>query len=451
MILRKFSFLVVVRISLITVNLIVIASIFGDDRLFFNQMILSTILLVQVFELIRFVNTTNRDLTKFINAIRQSDFTINFSKDELGKSFTGLFDSMSVMLDTYKKVKIEKEAQFHLMQQIISHVSMGIIVIENKTEIILINESARNILKVPFLKTWKGLETKLPEFVAQVKKLPGDDQILMRTVIEGEKIDLSLNSTRFTLLDNMLQLITFSDIKSEIEQKEIEAWLRLIRILTHEIMNSVTPISSLSETMRQMLEKGDHEPKEVADIDNEVLKDILFSTNTIHKRSEGLLEFVEDYRKLTKVPKPDLIEVDIKEMLEEIYDLMSTEISQRNIDLKIEVDDTFIIELDKNLVTQIVINLIKNSFDALANTGNKQIVVDVFNRNRRKVIAISDNGSGIDQKDIEDIWVPFFTTKKEGSGIGLSLSRQIMKLHGGKIRAHSVPGKETTFSLEFRE
>jgi len=279
MILRKFSFLVVVRISLITVNLIVIASIFGDDRLFFNQMILSTILLVQVFELIRFVNTTNRDLTKFINAIRQSDFTINFSKNELGKSFTGLFDSMSVMLDTYKKVKIEKEAQFQLMQQIISHVSMGIIVIEDKTEIILINESARNILKVPFLKTWKGLETKLPEFVAQVEKLPGDDQILMRTVIEGEKIDLSLNSTRFTLLDNMLQLITFSDIKSEIEQKEIEAWLRLIRILTHEIMNSVTPISSLSETMRQMLEKGDDEPKEVADIDNEVLKDILFSTS----------------------------------------------------------------------------------------------------------------------------------------------------------------------------
>ena len=159
MILRKFSFLVVVRISLITVNLIVIASIFGDDRLFFNQMILSTILLVQVFELIRFVNTTNRDLTKFINAIRQSDFTINFSKNELGKSFTGLFDSMSVMLDTYKKVKIEKEAQFHLMQQIISHVSMGIIVIEDKTEIILINESAKNILKVPFLKTWKGPRT----------------------------------------------------------------------------------------------------------------------------------------------------------------------------------------------------------------------------------------------------------------------------------------------------
>ncbi len=451
MIFRRFTIRTILRIALIAINLIIIASIFGDSRLFFNQFIFGTVCIVQIIELIHFVNTTNRDMTRFIDAIRQSDFTINFSKDEMGKSFFGLSESMRVMLDTYKKVKIEKEVQYHLLKQIISHVSTGIIVVTEGNDITLINESARNILKVPLLKTWKGLESKSPEFFNQVSELPGDEQILMQVTIDGDKKDLSLNISRFTLLDQAYQLITFSDIKSEIEQKEIEAWYRLIRILTHEIMNSVTPIASLSETIKLMLEEEDGKPKPVDHIDAKTIHDVLFSTETIMRRSEGLLDFVEDYRKLVKIPHPKIQTVNVKDLLSEFEYLMSSELSKRNINLQIRVEPEFEIDLDKNLITQILINLVKNSFEALECSQNKQIKIEAAIKKEKKIITISDNGPGIDKKDIEDIWVPFFTTKKEGSGIGLSLSRQIMKLHSGKLWVNSVPDKETTFTLAFRK
>ena len=243
-------------------------------------------MLFQVWELIRFVNITNRELTKFFQAVRQFDFTINFTKDKMGSSFSDLFESMRELLNTYKQVKIEKEAQFHLLQQIIAQVPAGILAVAEKDNIILFNESAKKILKVPELKSWKGLMAKSPHFCKMIEDLPSGGRFLVDITVEKDTQTLSLDLSRFVLMEKEYDLITFSDIKSEIEQKEIEAWHRLIRILTHEIMNSVTPISSLTETMQLLLLDKEAKPKATSTLTEQTISDLLFSLRTIQKRSK---------------------------------------------------------------------------------------------------------------------------------------------------------------------
>jgi two-component system, NtrC family, nitrogen regulation sensor histidine kinase NtrY len=449
MIFRRFQFLSILRIMLILLNVIVLISILGDDRLFFNQIILGSILILQVWDLIRFVNVTNRELTKFFNAVQQADFTINFTRGHLGNSFSGLFESMQSLIETYKKVKIEKEAQFHLLQQIIAHVPAGIFVIAEMDSIILMNESAKRILNVSELKSWKGLKAKAPNFSKIIFDLPSSGRFLIDILINSETKTLSLDLNHFTLLDKEYDLISFSDIKNEVEQKEIEAWHRLIRILTHEIMNSITPISSLTETMQLLLSDKNSKPKLTSSLTNQTISDLLFSLNTIQKRSDGLLHFVDDYRRLTKVPKPDLENVLTKDLFESVIQLMSSDLESKKIKVNIKAAQNHIIQLDRNLIEQVLINLVKNSIDALGKIENPVINLTSFPSDRYDLIVISDNGSGIDDKQKNDIWVPFYTTKESGSGIGLSLAKQVMKLHHGTIRMASGPDQLTTFILEF--
>lgn len=448
MIFKRFSFLLIFRIFLIGANMLIISSIFGDDRLFFNQLILGFLLILQLMEIIRFVNTTNREITKFFDAIRQSDFTINMSKDYLGKSYKGLFESMQMLLNTYKQVKIEKEAQLHLLQQIISHVPAGIIVVREDKDIILINDAAKILLNIPEYKTWNNVSVKAQSFAKAIENLPSAGRFLTEIDVANQKRYLSLDLSQFTMLDQEYKLITFTDIRSEIEQNEIDAWHKLIRILTHEIMNSVTPISSLSETMQQMLEEKGTAKKKIS---SQTIEDVLFSTKTIQKRSVGLLAFVEDYRKLTKVPKPILQNVNFLEMVQEISDLMGSEISKQDIQFKTDIPEDLSFSIDRNLISQILINLVKNSIEALSGSEQPQITIEAKDESTYCTILIVDNGEGINEKDAPDVWVPFYTTKPNGSGIGLSLSRQIMKMHQGSISFISDPGVNTTFTLTFRK
>jgi signal transduction histidine kinase len=254
------------------------------------------------------------------------------------------------------------------------------------------------------------------------------------------------------MIDKHYTLITLQDINSEIEQKEFEAWHKLIRILTHEIMNSVTPISSLSETMKSMLSDKAGSQKPLQDISSETITDILFSLNTIQKRSESLLDFVENYRKLTRVPKPVLEPVQIKPLLASIENLMREEFARQDITFAINVGDANqTLHLDASLIEQVIINLVRNSVHALEHRSNKKIEIKAYQEESTNVIEVHDNGKGIPEKELKDIFIPFFSTKKDGSGIGLSLSKQIMSLHNGRIRVSSKVDEGTSFYLVFRK
>ena len=348
-------------------NVIVLSLIFGDTRLFFNQIILFVVLIIQIGELIRFVNHTNRELARLFLAIRHSDFSITFKEPPLGKSFKALQHSMREIIQAYKDVKIEKEAQYQFLQMLVKQLQFGIISIENKTTITIINPMAEQLAGIPGAKNWKLVQQLNPEFAERIDALGNNAKTLMQFNVNGEKKTFAVDIRTPIILDKPHKLITFQDINSEIEQKEIEAWHKLIRILTHEIMNSVTPIASLTETMQTVLEDKEGKQKQPHEIQEETIKDIRFSLKTIHKRSESLLSFVDTYRKLTKVPQPAVESIVVKEMLDEILQLMQQHTDRiKSVQFSVDVNpEDLIVNADPKLIEQVIINLVTNSIQAI--------------------------------------------------------------------------------------
>ena len=300
-------------------------------------------------------------------------------------------------------------------------------------------------------KTGNSFSNSIRHSPSELELLGDNGRKLIETHIHGETKILTVDVSTQTILEKPHKLITLQDINSEIEQKEIEAWHKLIRILTHEIMNSITPIASLTETMQSMLTDKQGEQKALSAINDETIQDIRFSLNTIQNRSEGLLHFVENYRKLTRVPKPVVEPVNISKFLGSIEKLMQETLQRHDITFSITVEDTKLTAtLDPALIEQVVINLVTNSMHALEGRKDKVIQVKGYKQENKVTLEIADNGKGIPEKELKEIFIPFFSTKKEGSGIGLSLSKQIISQHGGTIKVSSVPEKGTSFYIQFR-
>ncbi len=448
MISKRFTFLVIVRVVLLLVTVFLFQWIFADPRLFFNQVILGLIVVIQVIELIRFVNHTNRELTRFFTAIKHQDFSISFNQTPLGKSFKDLEQSMSGILDAYKQVKIEKEAQYHFLQFMVNQLQVGIIALTNN-DIVIINPTAERLLQIQGIRNWKFVQQRNPSFAAEFSQIGDSGRKLIETIVNGEIKFLTVDVSTHSVLDIENKIITLQDINAEIEQKEIEAWHKLIRILTHEIMNSITPIASLTETMQSMLTDKSGSQKDLTDIGNETISDIRFSLNTIQNRSEGLLRFVEDYRKLTRVPKPNIGTVNVKTFLSGIDQLMKESLQRKGIALITTVDNERLTAmLDPSLMEQVMINLITNSISALEKVKDKSIWLKAYKYQTYTIIEVTDNGKGIPQTELKEIFIPFFSTRPEGSGIGLSLSKQIVSQHDGRISVSSIPEKYTSFYIQ---
>jgi nitrogen fixation/metabolism regulation signal transduction histidine kinase len=271
---------------------------------------------------------------------------------------------------------------------------------------------------------------------------------MIKVVSDYEILKLSVRKAVFKIQDNTINLVSLQNIRTELEEEEIEVWKKLISVLTHEIMNSVTPIKSLTGTVIKMYEKS-----RISEVSKEPENsdDILLALNTIQKRSNGLLSFVDTYRNLTKIPRPVFCEIELRSLLHEITILMDNELKSADIVISTEVNpENLKLTGDEKLITQVLINLVKNSIDSVNNKTNRNIQIKASQSPSSDIIIqVVDNGTGISADQIDKVFIPFFTTKEKGSGIGLSLSRQIMKLHGGTISVFSKPGEETVFSLRF--
>ena len=447
---RRFSLLVLLRVLLLVATTLTFAFIFGDERLLFNHIILGAIILFQVWEMIHFVGRTNRELARLFNAVRHQDFTVTFQQGLSGSSFKELENSMNEIVKAYKTVKIQREAQFHLLQSLVSQIQVGIMVVGAADEITVFNPTAETLLGIKGTRNWRLLKQLNPGFTRSVDELGGNGRKLTELKDGGHTRIVSLDVRTFQLMERPCTLITFQDINREIEQKEIEAWHRLIRILTHEIMNSVTPIASLTETMQGLLTTPDGTQRQAGDIGEETVADIRFSLETIQKRSEGLLKFVDTYRKLTRVPKPMPERVNLNDLFSSVERLMSDTLSKRGITLEFKTEPGLSpVLLDRALIEQVLINLITNSMYALEGRPSPFIHLSAYTTGGSLTIEVHDNGKGIPAKELNEIFVPFFSTRKDGSGIGLSLSKQIVSLHGGTIKVSSQEGKGTSFYLRF--
>ena len=415
-----------------------------------SPVFLGLVLLYQLFSLLRVVEKPQRDTQRFFDAIRYSDFSQTFNVPGGSKSLKPLKEAFDSVVDAFQKTRAEKEAQYRYLQTVVHHIGIGLVVFNKEGNVNLVNQAARKLFQISHLNHIRGLanfDPALPETLLSLK--PGQKhhfQLLDPNT--GDHMTLSLLSTQFILQGESCFLVSIQNIQSELEEKELDAWQNLIRVLTHEIMNSITPISSLASTAKQILsQSGKQDEKQW----QESLEDVNQAIETIEARSDGLLKFVQSYRQLTRLPKPDFRIVVIRDLIHQIEPLMHPQFEKNQVTLEMNVEpESLEVTADPNLIEQVLINLLKNAMEWAGRKPGGRVVLEAhMGMGGRPMIQIKDNGQGIQKEALEKIFIPFYTTKEDGSGIGLSLSRQIMRLHGGSLSAQSNPGVETIFSLKF--
>ena len=454
---KRFTLQVTTRI-LIIILFCVLLSYFIIQNYWFSSLGVLTFIILQGAFLIKYVNNTNYSLVKFVDALKNEDHSVYFSPTKKGDSFAKVYDDFNLIIKMFKQNKIEKEAQYTYFKYILEHVNLGIISInkedfyadKSSNEILFLNKAACDILKQPKHKYWHRLANNIPWLVDEIEKIIEGGKVLVDFGDEFERKQLSLEVVEIELINSPYLIISFQDIRSEIEQKEIEAWHNVIKVLAHEMLNSFTPVSSLASTVKSMTEDNLGNIISIEELNNEDVQDINMAVKTIKKRSDGLLEFVKDYRTISSVPIPNKQQINLKQFLDSIELLMRQSIEEANITLKIlTIPKNLTINADCKLIEQVLINLINNSTYALNGIQSPTITISCIIQGNKTILLVSDNGKGIEDEIINQIFIPFYTTKKSGSGIGLSLSKNILKKHGGNLIVNSTPGKTTTFSLIF--
>jgi nitrogen fixation/metabolism regulation signal transduction histidine kinase len=433
------------RVILLTLSIFVFFYLLLSKNYLLAPVLIGIFTIFQVVSLIRYINKTNRDLAGFLESIRFSEFTRTFQNEGYGASFDELNKAFNDVIRDFQQVRSEKEEHFHYLQSIVQNIDVSIIAYTKDGEVEMVNKAAKKLFQINSLKNVHTLETLSKELVDTLINIKAGQNALVKVQDEDDILQLAVYATELKIKTKQITLATIKNIQNVLEEQETEAWQKLIRVLTHEIMNSITPIASISSTIEMMLKQSEEA------MDKESIDEMQQAIQTINRRSTGLLHFVNTYRNLTKIPKPIFKIASIKSLLKNIELLMEEEMEKKNITFSISVmPENIEISLDEQLIEQVLINLLKNAIHAVEGRPSPAIEVKAFfNKRGRVTIQVIDNGVGILKEVIDKIFIPFFTTKPTGSGIGLSLSKQIIRLHNGSITASSEPEIGTTFTITF--
>lgn len=439
---------VILRVCLLGLVMILFLYMITRPNMLFAAMLTAVIIVLQLVDIFRFVNQTNRKLTRFLESVRYSDFISGFTTDnQLGKSFKDLNIAFNEVLEAFRKARSEKEEQGQYLNTVVQQVRTGILSFDTEGNVQLMNTNAKRFMGVTNIKNIRELIAINPKLYHSINSVePGKSELYKGS----NELYLTIQATEMRIRGTDVKLITLQNIQPELQKQELEAWQNLTRVLRHEIMNSITPISSLTSTLREILDH-DMEKKETHyELKEEGADDLREGLSTIESRSKGLIKFIDAYREYTSLPKPKIATVRLKELIEHVAKLMRTELKKTKIDFQYSCGSEYLtIQADIEMIEQVLINLLKNAIEALAETENPKLeLVGRYDENS-VLIEIIDNGPGIIKEALEHIFVPFYTTKRTGSGIGLSLSRQIMQMHNGSINVESEPDVRTIFTLRF--
>jgi len=450
MVSKQFRFNIVLRVLLLTLTCLALF-ITLNSTFTFTPILVAGLIIYQVWSLIRYVDRTNRELASFLESIRYSEFTRSFHVSNSGSSFDELNKAFNDVMKDFQQVRSEREEHFHYLQSIVQSIDVSILAYQRDGTVEMINPAAKKLFQVSSLQNinlLRSLSEKLANTLLSMN--PGENK-LVKVQDEEDILQLAIYATEFKVKDKVILLSTVKNIQNVLEEQETAAWQKLIRVLTHEIMNSIAPISSLSSTVESMVKPYASGKKSNSNLDIETVKEIQAALQTINKRSTGLMNFVETYRSLTKIPEPNFSIVKMSELIQNVHTLMKKEAQEHKISLVTSMEpDTIEVQIDEQMIEQVLINLVKNSLQASEGSTKAKIQIRGFyNKRGRPSIQVVDNGQGILSDVIDKIFIPFFTTKRSGSGIGLSLSRQILRLHGGTLTAQSVPNQETIFTMTF--
>ncbi|MFC2120304.1 PAS domain-containing sensor histidine kinase [Bacteroidota bacterium] len=443
---------VLVRVIFIAFSSLILAYAYIKAVDIITMINIFAFIILQLGLLIWKLNRINRDLQWFFASLKNEDSSIIYSKRNKEKHLNKIYESFDEVNSMIGKIKLENASQNQYFQHLVQHVNIGIIVFYSDDTVEIINNAAQKMLNISALNNIQSLDAIHTGFSRILRELRPSEQKLLKLVLDGKTINLSLKISQIKFDQIEKKILTLQNINNELDEKELDSWHKLIRVLTHEIMNSTAPISSSIKLIAGYYkDEKTNLPKPAPEIDDEVINNTIRGLRIIEERSEGLIKFVNKYRDLTSLPPPDYSKLNISELFQNCRFLLKEKLEQNNIELieKIIPTDLFL-EADKELVEQIIINMLNNSVFALNGTKNKTIEVTAYLDDDERVnISIVDNGCGISEEEIDKVFIPFYSTNKMGSGIGLSLSRQIMRLHGGTISVRSIPGTETEFVLRF--
>jgi signal transduction histidine kinase len=406
------------------------------------------LIIYSVIEMIRFQKKAQDEVNQFVESIHYRDFSRHFDVRKAPNELKPLRKGFNDINTTFKLISRERETQYHYLQKILELVDTGILSYEEDTgNISWINEAFKKLLSIPYLKTIQSLEKREPEVYLELTRLkPGESNII--TITRNQQLVKILITASLMRSDEKLyKLIAFQNVSEALDETESKAWSKLLNVMTHEIMNSVAPISSLADTLKNRLQS----PEIAEAMDSSDLEDLELGIDTIKRRSDGLLKFTESYRSLNKITKLDRDKVLVRNLFENLNSLMRPTLEKKNIELEIILrDPALAVEADINLIEQVMINLLVNAIEAVKDREEPRITLSAEAQSGSKtLVKITDNGMGMPHELLDKIFIPFFSTKKTGSGIGLSLCKQIMLLHKGNIQVQSTEGKGSSFILQF--
>ncbi|MFC2121468.1 PAS domain-containing sensor histidine kinase, partial [Bacteroidota bacterium] len=410
------------------------------------------LIIYQIYLLVNYMNKTNRKLALFFNSVRNEDSVLVYSYEKDEKIFDSLSSSLTELNNTIGEMRRRNASQSLFLNNLVEHVGVGLISFTIDGNVEIFNNAAKELLGIRRLCNIHEIQTYYPELNKCISELKPYNQQLVKVITNQAVLFLSLKLSIFKSEKEIIKLLSIQNIRTELEQNELDSWIKLIRVLTHEMSNSVSPITSLANTTKKYFIRKDTGSVVKSDkIDDTLLLKTVDSLDIIENTGKGLIDFLGKYRSLTALPQPNFEKFLIRDLFDKLQAFLKEDHNSNNIVLEFNISPLNLeIEADYILLEKVLINLINNSFQALGKSYKAKVEVNAFrNIENRITITVKDNGVGIPSNIIDDIFIPFYTTKDKGSGIGLSLSRQIIRLHNATIAVSSIPNKETVFSLVF--
>jgi signal transduction histidine kinase len=447
MIFNRYDWRLLVRVFLLFITLTMTAVVV-DKGWYLYLVVTLPLIGYELVDMINFQKKAQEEVSQFVESIHYRDFSRHFDVRKAPTELKPLRKGFNDINTTFKLISRERETQYHYLQKILELVDTGILSYESETgETGWINEGFKKLIGVPYLKSIHSLEKREEELYREIINLrPGDSKVVSITRNQ-QTVKLLLSASVLRSDEKLSKLIAFQNVSEALDETESRAWQKLLSVMTHEIMNSVAPISSLADTLKNRLQS----PEIAESVTAGQLEDLELGIDTIKRRSEGLLKFTESYRNLNKITTLDLKKILVRNLFENLSSLMLPTLEKKHIELEIVLrDPALAIEADINLIEQVLINLLVNAIEAVKDRPEPRIVLTgEVQGNQKIILKIADNGSGIPPELLDKIFIPFFSTRKTGSGIGLSLCKQIMLLHKGNIQVQSVEGKGSAFLLQF--
>ncbi|RFN60279.1 sensor histidine kinase [Marixanthomonas ophiurae] len=444
---KSYVFSITLRVVGLLISLTLLA--FGIAWLNTYAIIGGSILsLITVYNLYRFVIKRFVEMDDFFESVKYRDFSRWFVDTKGPQDIRELHKGFNLVNKTIKAIDSERQAQFVYLQKILEMVNIGIIAYNVESgDVLWVNDSFLKTLDFPSFKNISFVEKRRPNIYDELFETYHSNTASVTLEMRQETLKVLISDTVFEMEEHSFKLIVLQNIEETLNRNESEAWKKLLSVMTHEIMNSIAPITSLAETLQKSIQDSMEHP-ETRKLE---LEDVNAGLNSIKKRSEGLMKFAKTYRSLNKVTHVNKTKIKASDLFSNISELMKPSLEEKEVDLGFKLKDpNLLFEIDSYLIEQVLINLILNAIDATETVSAPQIVVSAtLSHKGTAQIKVADNGSGIPSEIMDSIFVPFFSTKKTGSGIGLSLCKQIMLLHGGKIQLRSSEKEGTEVSLVF--